>query len=97
MLVLNYVKMDPLTNIMILKDEAAGVIALIFLSAVVINFVPRVMVMPTLVMYLAKTLACVAAVLAQTMVWLLTFLILSVLKVIGMGLFLCCWNLYLFY
>ena len=96
MLVLNYVKMD-----LPLKEENACVLLVLILSAQeILHFVPGplVMIMSALVTcILTKELKSVVAVLAQALVWQLTFLTLSVLKVNGMGLFLCCWNLYLFY
>ena len=98
MSVLNYVKMDSLT-LSQMKEENASVIALVLIlsAQVLLHFVPLVMTMPALVTYiLTKHLTCVAAVLTQTLVWLLTFLTLFVLNVSGMEAFLCCWSLFLF-
>ena len=80
------------TYLSFMKEEKNACVAFLFAQALP-HFVPLVMTTPTLVMYiLAKNMKCVAVVLTLVMVWLLTFLTLSVLKVIGMELFLCCWK-----
>ena len=84
---------------MIMMEEPANTMYLnvitqvLLLSAkVLLHFVPLVivMMMPKLVTYiLAIHLKHVTAVLTHALVWLLTFLTLSVLNLNGMGLFLC--------